>query len=106
MALELFDEKLVELAAENPSLHLAFRSELVNDSYFLPARQTRIDRGEMEKMGLKSEFSGLLDIWQGELADLQPVIPHLEKLAETIAVERSDAEDDPDAPSSTIYQMW
>ena len=38
--------------------------------------------------------------------DLQPVIPHLEKLAETIAVERSDAEDDPDAPSSTIYQMW
>ncbi|MBL4725130.1 MAG: hypothetical protein JKY83_00355 [Rhizobiaceae bacterium] len=62
MALEFFDEKLVELAVENSPLHLAFRSELANDSYFLPARQTRINRGEMENMGLKSEFSGLLNI--------------------------------------------
>ncbi|MBL4890488.1 MAG: hypothetical protein JKX91_01410 [Rhizobiaceae bacterium] len=106
MALELFDDKLVKLASENPSLHLQFRSDPANGSYFQPARQNKIDRGEMEKMGLKSELSGLHDLWQGKLSALQPLVPLLEQLAETIAVERIDAEDDPDAPSSTIYQMW
>lgn len=104
LARSLFNEKILSLAAAHPELHLTFKSDRQQASYYQPAHRPVLTRADMEQGGRGGELGELAALWAG--TPLETLLPGLQTLAEAIAGERDEWTNDPDAPSTLVYQMY
>ena len=102
-ARRLFADLVVPLASAHPELRLPFDPAPEAGSYYAAAHRPVLTRSDMEA-GAGGVLAELASLWSGTA--LEELLPGLRALAETIAEEREGDADDPDAPSTLIYQMY